>query len=156
MASLPTVIACRFTWELIRRSKRGRAIILTTHSMEEADLLCDKIAIMAEGDLAAVGTAMDLKQRFGVGYRLTVVQDITDRPVSNSAETVPRSVAVLPNYQVLPGMWSIVCQISDEATAFLFLRHLLAFKSSSIGGKGQACVHKIDCATKFSDNNILT
>lgn len=42
--------------------------------MEEADLLCDKIAIMAEGDLAAVGTSMDLKQRFGVGYRLTIVK----------------------------------------------------------------------------------
>lgn len=46
--------------------------------MEEADLLCDKIAIMAEGDLAAVGTSMDLKQRFGVGYRLTVVKQTAE------------------------------------------------------------------------------
>jgi hypothetical protein len=66
---------CRFTWEVIKRNKAGHAIILTTHSMEEADLLCDSIAIMAEGRLAAVGTSMDLKQRFGVGYRLTVVKD---------------------------------------------------------------------------------
>ena len=42
--------------------------------MEEADMLCDRIAIMAEGRLAAEGTPMDLKQRFGVGYRLTVVK----------------------------------------------------------------------------------
>ena len=70
----PLQCRCRFTWEVIKRNKHGRAIILTTHSMEEADLLCDKIAIMAEGDLAAVGTSMDLKQRFGVGYRLTVVK----------------------------------------------------------------------------------
>ena len=67
-------MCCRFTWEVIKQNKPGRAIILTTHSMEEADLLADKIAIMAEGDLAAVGTSMDLKQRFGVGYRLTVVK----------------------------------------------------------------------------------
>ena len=46
--------------------------------MEEADLLCDKIAIMAEGDLAAVGTSMDLKQRFGVGYRLTVMKQAAE------------------------------------------------------------------------------
>lgn len=64
----------RFTWDVIKRNKLGRAILLTTHSMKEADLLCDKIAIMAEGDLAAVGSSMDLKQRFGVGYCLTVVK----------------------------------------------------------------------------------
>jgi len=60
---------------VIKRNRAGHAIILTTHSMEEADLLCDSIAIMAEGRLAAVGTPMDLKQRFGVGYRLTVVKE---------------------------------------------------------------------------------
>lgn len=42
--------------------------------MEEADLLCDKIAIMADGSLAAYGTSMDLKRRFGVGYRMTIVK----------------------------------------------------------------------------------
>ena len=59
---------------MIKRNKAGHAIIITTHSMEEADLLCDQIAIMAEGSLAAAGTSMDLKKRFGVGYRLTVVK----------------------------------------------------------------------------------
>ena len=42
--------------------------------MEEADLLCDKIAIMVEGSIAAQGASMDLKQKFGVGYRLTIVK----------------------------------------------------------------------------------
>ncbi len=81
----------RFTWEVIKANKTGRAIILTTHSMEEADLLCDKIAIMAEGDLAAVGTSMDLKQRFGVGYRLTVVKqsaEDSDSSVENRYLTI--------------------------------------------------------------------
>jgi len=41
--------------------------VLTTHSMEEADILCDRIAIMADGRLAAVGSSLDLKTRYGVG-----------------------------------------------------------------------------------------
>ncbi len=42
--------------------------------MEEADVLCDRIAIMVEGRLATVGTSLDLKSQFGVGYTLTVVK----------------------------------------------------------------------------------
>ena len=61
------VLPYRLTWEIIRRHKQDRAIVLTTHSMEEADILCDRIAIMADGRLAAVGSSLDLKTRFGVG-----------------------------------------------------------------------------------------
>ena len=73
----------RFTWDVIKKHRRHRAIVLTTHSMEEADVLCDRIAIMVEGRLAAVGTSMDLKSQFGVGYTLTVVK--TRRPHSADA-----------------------------------------------------------------------
>ncbi|RKP27034.1 P-loop containing nucleoside triphosphate hydrolase protein, partial [Syncephalis pseudoplumigaleata] len=59
-------------WQLIQDSKRGRAIVLTTHSMEEADALGDRIAIMSKGELQAQGTTLFLKNRFGVGYRLHV------------------------------------------------------------------------------------
>ncbi len=64
----------RFTWDVIKKHRRHRAIVLTTHCMEEADVLCDRIAIMVEGRLAAVGTPLDLKSQFGVGYTLTVVK----------------------------------------------------------------------------------
>ena len=59
---------------MIKKHRRHRAIVLTTHSMEEADVLCDRIAIMVEGRLATVGTSLDLKSQFGVGYTLTVVK----------------------------------------------------------------------------------
>lgn len=42
--------------------------------MEEADLLADRIAIMAAGRLVAQGTPLDLKARYGVGYTLTIVK----------------------------------------------------------------------------------
>ncbi|KAL4853959.1 ATP-binding cassette sub-family A member 3 [Chlorella vulgaris] len=64
----------RFTWGVIqaRRAKSGTAVLLTSHSMEEADLLADGIAIMSHGRLAALGTSLELKAQFGVGYTLTV------------------------------------------------------------------------------------
>jgi ATP-binding cassette subfamily A (ABC1) protein 3 len=43
----------RAIWRLLKRSKAGRCILLTTHSMEEADALGDRIAIMAHGHLRA-------------------------------------------------------------------------------------------------------
>lgn len=78
--------SCRFTWEIIKRHREGHAIVLTTHSMEEADLLSDKIAIMADGRLAAGGSPLDLKKRFGVGYRLTVVKRRSGQDSTAAAE----------------------------------------------------------------------
>jgi len=65
-------ISRRYVWDIIQEAKRGRAIVLTTHSMEEADVLGDRIGIMARGRLRALGTPLRLKQRFGTGYRLSV------------------------------------------------------------------------------------
>lgn len=45
----------RSTWQLIKGIKKGRIILLTTHSMEEADVLGDRIAIMADGHLQCCG-----------------------------------------------------------------------------------------------------
>jgi ABC-type multidrug transport system ATPase subunit len=54
----------RFTWDIIRKNKDGRAVVLTTHFMDEADILCDSIAIMAHGSLACVGPPLELKGRY--------------------------------------------------------------------------------------------
>ena len=59
------VIARRDLWELIRRLKGNITVILTTHYMEEAEALSDRIGIMKSGRLLAVGTAEELKQRAG-------------------------------------------------------------------------------------------
>ena len=49
----------RKLWELIVEGKKGRAIILTTHSMEEADVLCDRIGVMCRGELTEVRPVED-------------------------------------------------------------------------------------------------
>nr|DAD31187.1 TPA_asm: hypothetical protein HUJ06_010038 [Nelumbo nucifera] len=61
-------ITRRHVWDIIENAKKGRAIVLTTHSMEEADILSDRIAIMAKGKLRCIGTSIRLKSRFGTGF----------------------------------------------------------------------------------------
>ncbi|PSC73883.1 ABC transporter A family member 2 isoform B [Micractinium conductrix] len=65
-------ISRRHLWELVHRCKAGRAIVLTTHSMEEADILGDRIGIMARGCLRCLGTSLRLKARFGSGYHVSI------------------------------------------------------------------------------------
>ncbi|KAG0086371.1 hypothetical protein BGZ92_008185 [Podila epicladia] len=60
----------RHVWTFLAQFKRGRSILLTTHSMEEADALGDKVAIMVAGHLKAIGNTTRLKNRFGNGYRV--------------------------------------------------------------------------------------
>jgi hypothetical protein len=64
----------RHTWDLINKHKPGRTILFTTHFMEEADLLGDRIAIMTKGALSTVGSSLFLKNRFGVGYHVTLTK----------------------------------------------------------------------------------
>ncbi|CAN0520838.1 unnamed protein product, partial [Ectocarpus sp. 8 AP-2014] len=66
----------RFTWDLIRKNREGRVIVLTTHFMDEADLLGDRVAIMADGALRCCGSSIFLKNYYGVGYNLTIVREI--------------------------------------------------------------------------------
>ncbi|KAI3970658.1 hypothetical protein MKX01_024305 [Papaver californicum] len=57
----------RHVWDVIEDEKKGRSIILTTHSMEEAGILGDHIAIVAKGKLRCIGTSIRLKSRFWTG-----------------------------------------------------------------------------------------
>jgi ATP-binding cassette subfamily A (ABC1) protein 3 len=68
-------VARRFMWEVISRISTQDAlcsIILTTHSMEEAEALCTRIGIMVNGRLQCLGSSQHLKLRFGNGYEIDV------------------------------------------------------------------------------------
>ncbi|CAJ1347857.1 unnamed protein product, partial [Effrenium voratum] len=74
----------RSTWNIIRAAREGRVVVLTTHFMDEADILGDRVAIMAEGRLCVCGSSLFLKARFGAGYRLTCSrEDVAHVPVEN-------------------------------------------------------------------------
>jgi ABC-type multidrug transport system ATPase subunit len=62
-------------WKFIEEQKPGRAILLTTHAMDEAERLCDKIGLVSQGTLLCVGNPESLKNRLGMGYRVEVTID---------------------------------------------------------------------------------
>lgn len=66
--------ARRALWDLLQKEKIGRTILLSTHFMDEADILGDRIAIMSDGELKACGSSFYLKKKFGDGYHLICVK----------------------------------------------------------------------------------
>lgn len=66
--------ARRSLWDVLLAEKSGRTILLSTHFMDEADILGDRIAIMSNGALKCYGSAYFLKKKFGVGYHLICVK----------------------------------------------------------------------------------
>jgi len=65
--------ARRAIWEVIRSLKReGRTIFLTTHYLEEAELLADKVAIIHHGKIIAFGSPAEIIQEYGQPSRMTV------------------------------------------------------------------------------------
>jgi ABC-2 type transport system ATP-binding protein len=68
--------ARRAVWEHVQRLRDnyGTSILLTTHLMEEADQLCDRLAIMHRGKIAAIGTPAQLKA--SIGGRRSTLDDV--------------------------------------------------------------------------------
>lgn len=59
------ILARRELWHIIESLKNKVTIILTTHYLEEAEALCDRICIMKDGEVKAIGTAMELVETTG-------------------------------------------------------------------------------------------
>lgn len=59
-------------WQLIKKIKEGRSIIMSSQHLEEADELADRICIMTKGQLLALDTPSNIKKQFGVGYKLLI------------------------------------------------------------------------------------
>ncbi|CAH1795731.1 unnamed protein product [Owenia fusiformis] len=79
----------RYLWDTISSCFRGteRGGILTTHYMEEADALCNRVAIMVNGQMECIGSTQRLKDRHGKGYVLEVKLQVVS---NDSAELEDR------------------------------------------------------------------
>ena len=66
--------ARRQMWTLLKEYKKDRIILLSTHYMDEADILGDRIGIMSAGRLECLGSSMFLKRKYGVGYNITMIK----------------------------------------------------------------------------------
>ncbi len=82
-------------WEIVREyNARGRTIVLTTHNMEEADELCQRVAIVDHGRIIALGTPADLKGSIPGGFVIRM-------------QFHPRSPALLERLARLPGVTEV-------------------------------------------------
>ena len=87
----PTVgldpVARHGVWDLVRnlRERFGATVLITTHLMDEAEALCDRIGVLDAGVLEAVGTPSELKARVGPQATLDdVFAAITDGQIADN------------------------------------------------------------------------
>lgn len=106
-------ISRRKIWDILLAERGARSIILTTHFLDEADLLSDHIAILSKGILRAQGTAVELKHTLGSGYRVHVynLPDSQQTPEYNG-------VARQKQYD------QTIYTLADSAEAALFVAQL--------------------------------
>lgn len=90
----------RNLWDVILQTMKHRSVVLTTHSLEEAEALCDRIGIMVKGQLRVLGTKQHLKSLFGSGFELAVKLKMN----YTSAEGLEKMVNAVQNFiiQVFP------------------------------------------------------
>uniref|UniRef100_A0A8D2AMA5 ATP binding cassette subfamily A member 4 n=1 Tax=Sciurus vulgaris TaxID=55149 RepID=A0A8D2AMA5_SCIVU len=122
----------RCIWDLLLKYRSGRTIIMSTHHMDEADLLGDRIAIISQGRLYCSGTPLFLKNCFGTGFYLTLVRKMKNIQSQRSgcegtcscaskgfSVRCPTSVDEITPEQVLDGdvneLMDVVCHHVPEA-----------------------------------------
>ncbi|KAH9249115.1 hypothetical protein BASA81_013188 [Batrachochytrium salamandrivorans] len=87
----------RLIWGIINEAKAGKTIVLTTHSMEEAEALCQRIGIMAKGTLRCLANPIRLKQLYGAGFKLffNALEEDMPRAVSFIESILPEGYTVI-------------------------------------------------------------
>ncbi len=116
-------------WEILRELHAdGQTVMLTTHYMEEADQLCQRVGIIDEGRLIALGTPAELKGSVGVDTVVTVAADgdqarfvdalVTRVPGATSAERVDGSIrlGVAGTHRVVPAIVEIIGELGMTLT----------------------------------------
>jgi len=120
--------ARRAMWELVRGMRdRGKTVFLTTHHMEEADRLCDRVAIMDHGKIVALDTPEELTRSLGIENRVVFTTDdglelklLQDLPVVTRVERAAERVVVYGQADGLVG--GVVNALEDAGVRFGDLR----------------------------------
>lgn len=72
----------RSVWEILKSLKfRNKTLLLTTHHLDEAETLSDRVVIIEKGTFLVIGSPNFIKKKFGIGYNLTIYGPIDHRPL---------------------------------------------------------------------------
>eukprot|EP01103_Thecamoeba_quadrilineata_P012551 TRINITY_DN3265_c0_g1_i2.p1 TRINITY_DN3265_c0_g1~~TRINITY_DN3265_c0_g1_i2.p1 ORF type:complete len:599 (+),score=71.59 TRINITY_DN3265_c0_g1_i2:913-2709(+) len=116
----------RSIWEVLLRVKKGKCVVLTTHSMEEADVLCDRIGIMSLGDMKCIGTPLYLKKKYGSGYSLHVnYHRHKEADVKRDIQLILRDAMLIENF---PGYCAYQMPSEMPISISELFRYLESFK----------------------------
>ena len=74
-------VSKRLMWDLLRKERQRRTLVLTTHSMTEAEALSSRIAIMGKGELRCIGSPQHIKSKYGRGVYLQVQAPPASAPI---------------------------------------------------------------------------
>eukprot|EP00842_Homolaphlyctis_polyrhiza_P003931 jgi/Hompol1/4539/HPOL_001790-RA len=82
----------RLIWNIVNEARMTKTVVLTTHSMEEAEALCQRIGIMAKGTLRCIANPIRLKEIYGSGFKLffNTLEDSTQRAVQFVESILPK------------------------------------------------------------------
>jgi len=89
----------RNLWDVIKQGKEGRAIILTTHSMEEAAVLCDRLGIFVDGALQCIGNPKELTTRYG-GYLVFTITTVPSEAAAARDAVLEMCPSAIPTYSL--------------------------------------------------------
>jgi ATP-binding cassette, subfamily A (ABC1), member 3 len=115
----------RFTWNVIRQHREGRVIILTTHFMDEADLLGDRIAIVGDGKLLCCGSSLYLKKMYGVGYNMTIEKE--DTTTFDQTKFMTAVHGIIPDAKLLTNVGTEVTVELPFSSSQLFENLFISF-----------------------------
>ncbi|MEE6504928.1 hypothetical protein FKM82_005378, partial [Ascaphus truei] len=113
--------ARRAIWDLILKYKQGRTILLSTHHMDEADLLGDRIAIISHGKLKCCGSPLFLKSTYGDGYKLTVVKKQSDADAGHAPAACVRRCSEPKVSQFIKKYVASCLLVSDTNTELSYI-----------------------------------
>lgn len=92
--------AKRFMWNIVAKistQRKQSGVIITTHSMEEAEALCTKMGIMVKGEFKCFGPATHIKDKFGTGYEVEFkIRSLSEEETASAVEDATRKQLQLP------------------------------------------------------------
>lgn len=112
-------VSRRKLWNIIKTSSKARSFLLTTHLMEEADALCNRIAIMVNGQIQCIGSGQHLKTKFGEGYTLDFKLENDEAKMKAFLEMIAKEAGAFETREI-HGCHAILVLPNQKPLSFLF------------------------------------
>jgi ABC-type multidrug transport system ATPase subunit len=140
--------AKRHLWRVVRQREQGQTVILTTHSMEEAEALSDRLAIQVQGKLRCVGTPDHIKNTHGAGYQLEL---LVSRHARVESRQGPPSFGMAHDSEASPDpvVMKFITDLCSDAKCLEFHEGRYLFQLPVLKAVG-AAHHEVSLAALFA------